>query len=149
MASSLYLSRVFGLAYSVVLWKILPRTPASSQVSLAPELNAIAAARKLFATQGYLTLLIAFGLKSVADWLVYTWMPLYLFERFHMSLTAAGFAATIGQAASVCGILLGGSLADRWALRSGAGRLLTQALGLAAAAPFLFLVGARILRPFC
>jgi MFS transporter, Spinster family, sphingosine-1-phosphate transporter len=82
-------------------------------------------------------------LKSVADWLVYTWMPLYLFERFHMSLTAAGFAATMSvQAASVCGILLGGSLADRWALRSGAGRLLTQALGLAAAAPFLFLVGA-------
>ncbi len=133
----------FGLAYSVVLWKVLPRTRASSQVSLPPGLNAVAAVRKLFATRGYLALLMAFGLKSVADWLVYTWMPLYLFERFQMSLTTAGFAATMSvQAASVAGIILGGSLADRWALRSRAGRLLTQALGLGAAAPFLFLVGA-------
>ena len=79
---------------------------------------------------------------SIANWIVYTWLPLYLYERFGMSLAAAGFAGTFYiQAGSVAGVLLGGRLADSWVRRNSSGRLLTQAAGLSAAAPFLFLAG--------
>lgn len=130
-----------GVVYSVVLWVLLPReadSPGVRQVS--PRF--LQTSRALLSTPGFTTLLAVFAAKSVADWLVYTWMPLYLYERFHLSLTSSGFAAAFSvQGASVAGILLGGWLADRWAARSPRGRLGTQALGLAAAAPFLIFAG--------
>jgi MFS family permease len=98
--------------------------------------------RKLFALRGFTTLTLVFGMMSVANWLVYTWLPIYLYERFHMSLLGAGFSATVYiQVGSVGGILLGGILADRWATRFPRGRLMTQAAGLALAAPFLCIIG--------
>ena len=74
--------------------------------------------------------------------MVYTWLPLYLYERFHLSLAGAGFSATFYlQAASAAGILGGGWLADRWSRTNPQGRVFTQAIGLLAAGPFLFLAG--------
>jgi sugar phosphate permease len=79
---------------------------------------------------------------SMSNWVLYTWMPLYLYERFHMSLSRAGFSATFYiQIGSVAGILLGGWLADYFSSRTQRSRLLTQAGGLMAAAPFLLFVG--------
>jgi MFS transporter, Spinster family, sphingosine-1-phosphate transporter len=91
---------------------------------------------------GFLSLAAVFSATSVANWLVYTWLPLFLYERFGMTLTDAGFSATFYiQVASFCGILLGGWLADRWSRHNSRGRLFTQIAGLCAAAPFLFVVG--------
>ena len=59
-----------------------------------------------------------------------------------MSLTGAGFSATFYiQAASYAGIVAGGWLADHYSSSSGRSRVLTQSLGLAIGAPFLFLIG--------
>jgi sugar phosphate permease len=87
-------------------------------------------------------LMAIFIATSAANWLVYTWMPLYLFERFKLSLTEAGFLAPFWlQIGSVVGIALGGYAADWWSARSPGGRAWLQAIGLLAAAPFLFLAG--------
>ncbi len=70
------------------------------------------------------------------------WLPKFLFEKFNMSLTAAGFSATAYlQVASVLGVLCGGILADRLARRYRGGRMMTQALGLICGVPFIFVVG--------
>jgi MFS family permease len=45
------------------------------------------------------------------------------------------------QIASVLGVLTGGFLADRLARRHRGGRMLTQAIGLIAGVPFIFLTG--------
>ena len=71
-----------------------------------------------------------------------TWLPSYLNRMFHMSLTMAGLNATAYlQVASVLGVLTGGVLADRMARRHRGGRMMTQAAGLFAGVPFLFLTG--------
>jgi sugar phosphate permease len=71
-----------------------------------------------------------------------TWMPSFLSRRFGMSLSMAGLNGTAWlQVASVLGVLSGGVIADRWAARRRAGRMMTQALGLLAGVPFLFLTG--------
>lgn len=100
------------------------------------------AAARLLRDRAYLALLGVFAATSVANWLIFTWMPVYLYERFGMSLAGAGFAATFyPQFASFLGILAGGLLADRWSRADPRGRVWTLALGLVAAASFLMLTG--------
>ncbi len=71
-----------------------------------------------------------------------TWMPTYLKRTFQMSLSMAGVSATIYlQIASVLGVITGGILADRLRKKRIGGRMMAQALGLLAGAPFIFLTG--------
>jgi predicted MFS family arabinose efflux permease len=128
-----------GVAYFILLWFVL--RGGDEQVAGAPPRFA-SSLRRLLTLRGFIKLTIVFSAVGAANWLVYTWLPMYLYERFHISLTSAGFSATFYiQAASYAGILLGGWLADRWMARSKRGRILVQTIGLAAAAPFLLLIG--------
>jgi MFS family permease len=71
-----------------------------------------------------------------------TWMPSFLYSKFHMSLSMAGLNGTMYlQLSSVAGVLCGGLLADLLARRFAGGRMLTQALGLFLGIPFLFFTG--------
>ena len=74
-----------------------------------------------------------------------TWMPTFLFNKFHMSLAMAGLNGTAFlQIASVVGVLGGGILADAAVKRQGwqrSGRMVIQAAGLLFGVPFLFLIG--------
>ena len=71
-----------------------------------------------------------------------TWMPSFLYDKFHMSLSMAGLNGTMYlQLSSVVGVLCGGLLADYLARKFAGGRMLTQALGLFLGIPFLFFTG--------
>jgi MFS family permease len=71
-----------------------------------------------------------------------TWMPSFLYGKFHMSLSMAGLNGTMYlQLSSVVGVLCGGLLADYLARMFAGGRMLTQALGLFLGIPFLFFTG--------
>jgi len=130
---------LIGLGYCVflLLLKEAPGEPSErSGVSLTHT------ASHLLRKPAFLALLAVFAATSIANWLIYTWMPVYLYEKFGMSLAQAGFSATFYmQAGSFAGILAGGALADRWSRTNSNGRVFTQALGLVAAAPFLILAG--------
>jgi MFS family permease len=126
-----------GLVYAVVLARGIRRGAKASDARLGASVG------EVLRVPGYGGMLAAFTAFAIANWVVYTWLPLYLFERFRVSLAAAGFSATFYlQAASFAGILAGGWVADRWSRKSVKGRVWTQAVGFAIAAPFLFLVGA-------
>jgi predicted MFS family arabinose efflux permease len=104
--------------------------------------NFSGAVRELFRLPGFSTMTAVFSAVAVANWLVYTWLPLYLYERFQMSLSTAGFTATVYiQSASFVGIVLGGWFADRWSAKTARGRIYTQIFGVLLASPFLFLLG--------
>lgn len=125
-----------GLVYVLVLLKGLRADAGSRAARLGGSMG------EVLRVPGYLGMLTAFTAFAVANWVVYTWLPLYIFERFGMSLASAGFSATFYlQVASFGGILAGGWLADRWSRSSAAGGVWTQAIGFSIAAPFLFLVG--------
>ena len=79
-----------------------------------------------------------------------TWMPTFLYRKFGMTLTMAGFNATAYlQMASVVGVIAGGVLADRASRRTRAGRIQVQAVGLMLGVPFLFCRGGRCRRRCC
>ena len=97
---------------------------------------------ELLRSPNFLALLGAFTAMSIANWMVYTWLPLFLFDSHHLSLAGAGFSATFYvQAASYLGVVLGGALTDRWARSSGRARAWVQMTGLLIAAPFLAALG--------
>src|ERR1700681_3556033 len=65
-------------------------------------------------------------------------MPTFLYERFHLSLAASGLTATLFvQLASLAGSPAGGWWADVLRRKMPGGRMLGQAIGLAAGAPFV------------
>jgi MFS family permease len=132
---------VFGVAYTLILSRTLRgRETAKREEEAKPRFWP--ALRELLGLPGFKTLLLVFATFSLANWAIYTWLPNYLYERFNMKLAAAGFWATFSiQATSFGGILFGGWLADRWNHVSARGRVLTQCIGVALAAPCLFLVG--------
>jgi MFS family permease len=71
-----------------------------------------------------------------------SWMPSFLYRKFAMSLTMAGWSATAYlQTASVMGVLCGGVAADRFSQRFAGARPAIQCFGLACGIPFLFLTG--------
>jgi MFS family permease/N-acetylneuraminic acid mutarotase len=128
-----------GLLYVLVLMLDLREGPAQpADGARAAPLGFVQALRELARLPGFGHMLLVFSTIATANGVLYTWLPLYLYEQFRMNLTAAGFSATFYiQAASLIGILLGGWLADRWSGISQRGRLRAQALGLLAAAPAL------------
>jgi MFS family permease len=71
-----------------------------------------------------------------------SWMPKFLYDRFHLSLAMAGLSATLfAQMASLVGSPVGGWLADLMRAKLAGGRMLVQAFALICGAPFVFLCG--------
>ncbi|MBM3744986.1 MAG: MFS transporter [Acidobacteria bacterium] len=129
-----------GVAYFALLaWGLRRSARAATHGSA---LRLAGSLRKLSGLHGFWRVTLVFSAVGLANWLVYTWLPLYLYERFRLTLTSAGFSATFYiQAASFAGIVVGGLAADYWGSRHPKGRIWVQTAGLAAAAPFLFLIG--------
>jgi MFS family permease len=138
--SSFYLFGTLGtiLGLLLIVWL---REPARSEAP-APGASPVAGVATVLKTPMVLILIAVFiGANFVAS-IVLTWMPSFLYRKFGMSLGAAGFSSTFYlQIASVLGVLSGGVLADRLARRRAGGRMTTQAIGLMAGVPFIFITG--------
>jgi MFS transporter, Spinster family, sphingosine-1-phosphate transporter len=132
---------VVGIAYFLILKLALRGTDVPKKATTQNKPIG-ATIKELLHLPGFLPLATVFSTVALANWIAYTWLPLYLYETFGMSLAEAGFSATFYmQAGSFAGILAGGWLADFWTIRSSRGRLSTQMTGLLLMAPFLFSVG--------
>jgi sugar phosphate permease len=71
-----------------------------------------------------------------------SWMPTFLHDKFNLGLAASGLTATLFvQLASMAGSPAGGWWADVLRRKMPGGRMLVQAIGLAAGAPFVVLCG--------
>ncbi len=111
-------------------------SPVSSKGNLVHEL------KTLLESSIVRLLILAFVGANFVAVVFLTWMPTFLYGKFHMSLSMAGLNGTMYlQLSSVVGVLCGGLLADFLTRRFTGGRMLTQALGLFLGIPFLFFTG--------
>ncbi|MEN6535263.1 MAG: MFS transporter [Bryobacteraceae bacterium] len=96
----------------------------------------------IFSRPTVLMLLGGFICSNFVAVVLLSWMPKFLHDKFGLGLAAAGFTATVyAQLASMAGAFLGGWAADSFAKRTVRGRILVQAGGVFAAAPFVVLCG--------
>ncbi len=110
--------------------------PRSGGLSLPEFLRLIARTPTLLCLMG------AFMCANFVAVVLLSWMPKFLYDKFHMGLAMAGLTATIFvQLASMVGAPIGGWLADKWRRRSARGRLGVQMIGVLGGAPFVALCG--------
>jgi MFS family permease len=155
--SSFILFGALGVLLALSLWTLLrepargisdpPDHPALVPGAKAePRASLVAALKELFSNRVVLLLIAVFMGANFVAVVFLAWMPAFLYQKFHMSLSMAGFSATAYlQVASVPGVLSGGFLADatvkRARNRQRNGRVFIQALALLCGTPFLFLTG--------
>ncbi len=134
---------VLGLALSRLL--VEPRRGASEAAGSrvpAGTLTFGAFLRLAARTPTLLCLMGAFMCANFVAVVLLSWMPKFLYDRFHMGLAMAGLTATIFvQVASMAGAACGGWLADWWRRRSRRGRMAVQLVGVLGGAPFVVLCG--------
>jgi len=98
--------------------------------------------RLVLRTPTVLCLMGAFMCANFVAVVLLSWMPKFLFDKFHMGLAMSGLTATLFvQLASLAGAPIGGWLADAWRRRSPRGRLAVQLVGVLGGAPFVALCG--------
>jgi len=90
----------------------------------------------------YLVLCVVSGVFNLTLWLLYTWLPDFLYEKFSLGLADAGYTATVYlQSATMIGMLAGATAADylyRWIKAS---RFWLIFAGLLLGAPCVHLIG--------
>jgi MFS family permease len=140
-----------GVLLGIALhWLLVePQRGASERAELAAAGAPVESVKKLtfveFAqlaarTPTLLCLMGAFMCANFVAVVLLSWMPKFLFDKFHMSLAMAGLTATVFvQLASMLGAPFGGWLADTWRQRSPRGRLAVQLIGVVGGAPFVAL----------
>lgn len=85
---------------------------------------------------------LAFGFFSFCGllWMLYAWLPSFLYERFSLSMAESGLAATLYlQTSSAIGALFWGWVSDRWASVRGGARFFVVGGLLLACGPLAYL----------
>jgi MFS transporter, Spinster family, sphingosine-1-phosphate transporter len=135
---------MIGVIYALPLLALLRDPVRSKSESTACEISAPPenVFRGLLGNRNFLLLMLYFTLPAIAGWVVRDWMPEILREKFNLGQGKAGMSAILYvQIASLIGVVIGGSLADRWMRKTPRGRIFTSAIGMMLFLPALFSVG--------
>lgn len=99
-------------------------------------------ALKVFRKPTVIILTLAFACMVFVNVGYLTWMPLFLVEKYNMSVTYAGFSSLIyHHAGAFFGVMVGARLADKHAIINPKRRLIIQSVALLLGVPFIFMMG--------
>jgi predicted MFS family arabinose efflux permease len=141
--ASFWILGTAGILFTIPLSRFFRRMPQRFQ-----ETSAAAKARpsdffRLFRIPSLLIVTLFVSTGTFALFLVYSWLPTFLYDKFHLSLTRAGFEASVfTPIGHGLGLLVGGIIADRGYGRTHASRFWVITGACFGAAPCIFLLGA-------
>lgn len=136
---------VFGVAgillSAIFIWRIKATSVSltNQRVSVS---KSIKEALGVFRKPTVILLTVAFACMVFVNVGYLTWMPLYLVEKYGMSITYAGFSSLIyHHVGAFIGVMFGSRFADKLAKKNPKKRLVIQSLALLGGAPFIFMMG--------
>ena len=130
-----------GLLYAVPYFLFL-RTVRETTESDAPKNRERLALAEVIRVPTFLMLCVVFPAFLFGLWMIYSWLPSFLFEKFELKLADAAVTATVFlQTATLVGLLCGGILADKLYERTKAARLYLMMASLLLCAPCLYAIG--------
>ena len=98
--------------------------------------------KSLFTSLPFWIILLYFTIPSLPGWAIKNWAPTLIASSLHLDMAVAGPLTTISiSLSSFFGVLIGGTMADKWYQSNPKGRMYTSAMGLALTIPSLILLG--------
>lgn len=138
---------IIGVAYAVVLIFALHdkvRTQVednSEKISVGKE-SIFKSFALVFSNVAFWIILFFFASVSLPGWATKNWLPTLFADSLGIPMAQAGPISTITIAASsFIGVLVGGSLSDRWVKKNLRGRIYTSSIGMALMIPALIFIG--------
>lgn len=138
---------IIGIAYAVILMlflkdkkmEVVPDKPLAE----SPQKESLGKGlKKLFGNVAFWVILFYFAAPSLPGWATKNWLPTLFAENLNLPMAEAGPISTITIAvSSFIGVIVGGSLSDRWVQKNLRGRVYTGAIGLGLTIPSLLLLG--------
>jgi MFS family permease len=127
---------IAGAAYAIVLWGVFRRMrhfeTGAARSNTSP--------KNISRSSCYWMLALAFFSFCTMLWMLYAWLPSFIYDHYRLSMTESGLVATLYlQISCITGVLTGGVLADWLVQRVPSGRFLIAVVGLAGSAPFAYL----------
>ncbi len=139
---SFWLLGAAGILFALPLWRFLRRMPDSFGETGPGARADWGSFFVLFRIPSLLIVTLFVSVATFGLFLVYTWLPTFLFDKFHIGLARAGFEASVyPQIGTGCGLLVGGWLADRFVSHTRAARLWVIFTAFVFGAPSMFLLG--------
>jgi predicted MFS family arabinose efflux permease len=143
--ASFWILGLIGILYAVPLSRFFRTMPDAfrwspgSQASPWSGMVELLRIRTLWVVNWFVAI-ATFGL-----FLVYSWLPTFLYDKFHLGLARSGFEASVyPQIGTALGLLIGSTLADRYYHRRHSARYWVILTALFGAAPCIFLIGAGV-----
>lgn len=140
--NAFYVFGAAGVIHGLVLIFRLKDKKGNEVVDKEEKVKFVEAVKILFKTPTAVLLTIGFsGLIFVLTGYL-TWTPTYLYEKFNMSLSLAGFHSMFyTHLFAFFGIIIAGKFSDKLAAKNPGSRLLMQGAGLLIAIPFIVMIG--------
>jgi predicted MFS family arabinose efflux permease len=133
-----------GLLFAIPLALFFQKIPAHFRTGAngPKQTSGSASFLRLFRIPSLLTLSFFVAVATFALFLVYTWLPTFLYDKFHLGLARAGFEASVyPQIGTLCGLITGGWLSDRFTPRVKATRFWILVAAFCGAAPCIYCLG--------
>jgi len=132
---------IAGICYAIPYLAFLKNSRIENQMETV-EAGSGLAVTVLAKIPSYRFLCLVFTAFTFSLWLLYTWLPDFLYEKFSLGLADAGFEATVYlQSATLAGLLGGGMMADWLYRRTKAARSWLVCAGVFFCAPCVHLIG--------
>ena len=130
-----------GILYAVPYFWFLKRLNENAEVETKASRSKWAVT-ELMRIPTFLVLCVVFPVFVFGLWMLYSWLPNFIHEKFSVDLSQAAFEATAYmQAATLFGLLFGGIVADRLFVFTKASRLWLMVISLTFCAPCLYVIG--------
>ena len=127
----------FGFVLAIMALFVLRDAP-PELAEVSTEASGLAGVLRLLRVPAYVAVIVSAMLIAVGTWMFLNWLPLYFYDRFHLSLAMSGLSSSsLLQAAAILGAVVGGYISDRFTANFPTRRVLFLALGYFCAAPFL------------
>ena len=133
---------VYAFFLVFTLFDIERKPQATTQTTPAPKNSLLSSLALVFGTFSFWILLFYFMASSFPGWGTKNWLPTLFATNLNVPMPTAGPIATISIAiSSFLGVLIGGTLSDRWVQTNIKARIYTSTIGLGLTIPALILIG--------
>ena len=134
-----------GIVFVWPLWRFLSRLPESVSRNTGAEKARLGTFFGLLRIPSLRAVTLFVSVATFGLFLVYTWLPTFLYDKFHLTLARAAFEASVyPQIGTALGLLTGTALADRFFRRTAASRFWVIVAALFGATPCILLIGASL-----